>query len=122
MHNLQDSSENYLEAIYVLYHRKGHVRSIDIANFLNLSRPSVSKAMKKLEDEGHIVMEEDGSIRLTGTGRNIGEEINERHQLFKELFERIGVSPQTADDDACKVEHAISDETFECLKRYLAEK
>ncbi|WP_288554385.1 metal-dependent transcriptional regulator [uncultured Levyella sp.] len=118
MHNIHDSEENYLEAIVVLERELGTVRSIDVANHLDLSRASVSNAMKKLEQEGKVEMLEDGSLILTKKGRDIGVDIDERHQTLKDWFLHIGVSPATAEDDACKVEHAISKETFECLKHY----
>ena len=118
MHNIHDSEENYLEAIVVLERELGTVRSIDVANHLDLSRASVSNAMKKLEQEGKVEMLEDGSLILTKNGRDIGVDIDERHQTLKDWFLHIGVSPATAEDDACKVEHAISKETFECLKHY----
>lgn len=118
MHNIHDSEENYLEAIVVLERELGTVRSIDVANHLDLSRASVSNAMKKLEQEGKVEMLEDGSLILTKKGRDIGVDIDERHQTLKNWFLHIGVSPATAEDDACKVEHAISKETFECLKHY----
>lgn len=118
MHNIHDSEENYLEAIVVLERELGTVRSIDVANHLDLSRASVSNAMKKLEQEGKVEMLEDGSLILTKKGRDIGVDIDERHQTLKDWFLHIGVSPSTAEDDACKVEHAISKETFECLKHY----
>lgn len=118
MHNIHDSEENYLEAIVVLERELGTVRSIDVANHLDLSRASVSNAMKKLEQEGKVEMLEDGSLILTKKGRDIGVDIDERHQTLKKWFLHIGVSPATAEDDACKVEHAISKETFECLKHH----
>lgn len=118
MHNIHDSEENYLEAIVVLERELGTVRSIDVANHLDLSRASVSNAMKKLEQEGKVEMLEDGSLILTKKGRDIGVDIDERHQTLKNWFLHIGVSSATAEDDACKVEHAISKETFECLKHH----
>ncbi len=119
MHDLRDSSENYLEAIVVLKREKGHVRSIDIANHLDLSRPSVSKAMKKLEELGHIVMESDGEIVLTESGEHIGKEIDDRHQTLYRMLVKLGVSDDVAENDACKIEHALSQETFDRLKEVL---
>lgn len=121
MHDLRDSSENYLEAIVVLKREKGHVRSIDIANHLELSRPSVSKAMKKLEELGHIVMENDGEIVLLESGERIGREIDERHQILYRLLVKLGVSEENAENDACKIEHALSQETFDRLKQVFGE-
>lgn len=121
MHNIFDSSENYLEAIYVLGERKegknGQVHSIDLANFLDVSRASVSNAMKKLEEDGKVIMRHDGALELTEAGRAIGKEINDRHQTVRKVLIHIGVSPETADDDACKIEHALSQETFDCIKK-----
>ena len=113
--------ENYLEAIVVLKREKGHVRSIDIANHLELSRPSVSKAMKKLEELGHIVMESDGEIVLLESGERIGREIDERHQILYRLLVKLGVSEENAENDACKIEHALSQETFDRLKQVFGE-
>ena len=96
MHNIHDSEENYLEAIVVLERELGTVRSIDVANHLDLSRASVSNAMKKLEQEGKVEMLEDGSLILTKKGRDIGVDIDERHQTLKDWFLHIGVSPATA--------------------------
>ncbi|MDY3052389.1 MAG: metal-dependent transcriptional regulator [Ndongobacter sp.] len=118
MHNLKDSSENYLEAIYILTNTKGHVRSVDIANYLDLSRPSVSKAMKKLVEEGSIEMMENGQIILTPLGARVGEEINDRHQFLKRMLISVGVSEAVAEDDACKIEHAISRESLRQLKAH----
>lgn len=118
MHNIHDSEENYLEAIVVLERDLGVVRSIDVANHLELSRASVSNAIKKLEQEGRVTMEEDGSLLLTSSGRAIGEEIDLRHRTLKDWFLHVGVSPEVAENDACKVEHAISSETFACLRAY----
>ena len=121
MHNIQDSSENYLEAIYMLNKEHGTVRSIDIANHLSLSRPSVSKAMKKLEEEGHVIMHEDGELELTATGKKIGQQISERHVLLHKLLVKMGVPDHLAEEDACKLEHAMSQETSEHIKRYVQE-
>lgn len=118
MHNIHDSEENYLEAIVVLERDLGVVRSIDVANHLELSRASVSNAIKKLEQEGRVTMEEDGSLLLSSSGRAIGEEIDLRHRTLKDWFLHVGVSPEVAENDACKVEHAISSETFACLRGY----
>lgn len=118
MHNIHDSEENYLEAIVVLERDLGVVRSIDVANHLDLSRASVSNAIKKLEQEGRVTMEEDGSLLLSSSGRAIGEEIDLRHRTLRDWFLHVGISPEVAENDACKVEHAISAETFACLRTY----
>jgi Mn-dependent DtxR family transcriptional regulator len=118
---IYESAEDYLEAILIIHDRKGIVHSIDIANEKNFSKASVSIAMKKLRENGYIEMEPDGCITLLEPGRKIAEQIYERHRVLTELFTRIGVSRETAQEDACKVEHDLSVETFDCLKQ-LAEK
>ena len=111
-----ESAENYLEAIYVLTKEKGHVRAIDIVHHLGFSKPSVSIAMKQLETNGYIARSEEGHISLTDDGLEIAISVVERHDVLTKLFLAIGVSEETAKSDACKVEHHISQETFECLK------
>lgn len=117
--NLYESAENYLEAILMLERRNGTVRSIDIAGELHFSKPSVSVAMKKLRENGYIEMNADGLVSLLPPGREIAERIYERHQLLTECFVRLGVSRAVAAADACKVEHDLSDETFQKLKAYI---
>ena len=112
-----DSAENYLESILILKNEKGSVRAIDIVNYLGFSKPSVSIALKQLETNGFIIRDEDNHIFLTDSGKEIADSIYERHQLLSKLFVKIGVNEETAKDDACKVEHHISQETFECLKK-----
>lgn len=114
-----ESAENYLEAIHILKQQKGMVRAIDIVNYLGFSKPSVSIAMKQLEANGYITRDEDGHISLTDSGMQIATSIYERHDMLSELFMTVGVSEETAKDDACKVEHHISQETFECLRSHL---
>lgn len=111
-----ESAENYLEAIHVLTKEKRLVRAIDIVHYLGFSKPSVSIAMKQLETNGYINRDEDGHIFLTDEGLEIAVSVVERHELLTELFMAVGVSEETAKDDACKVEHHISQETFERLK------
>ncbi len=113
------SAEDYLESILSLRLRQGHVRSIDIANELNFSKPSVSVAMKKLRESGYIQMDPDGFIALTNEGETIAQRVFERHRLLTDLFVRLGVDPETATADACKVEHDLSDETFRCIKAHI---
>ncbi|MDO4745093.1 MAG: metal-dependent transcriptional regulator [Bacillota bacterium] len=112
-----ESAENYMEAIHILNKEKGQVRAIDIAHYLNFSKPSVSIAMKQLEQNGYIKRDADGHISLTAEGENVAVSIFKRHKLLTDLFLAIGVSEETAKDDACKVEHHISQETFECLQK-----
>ena len=113
-----ESAENYLEAILVLRQEKGTVRSIDIVNYLGFSKPSVSIAMKQLEQNGYINRDDDGHITLTDEGKAIANRIYERHELLTKHFVSIGVSAETAKEDACRVEHYISQETFEALKKH----
>jgi len=115
---LQESGEMYLEAILVLSKKMGHVRSIDVSEYLGYSKPSVSRAVGLLKSGGYLIVEDDGGLTLTDSGRQIGEMIYERHTLLTELLVKIGVSEETAAADACKLEHAISDESFQAIKRY----
>ena len=112
------SAEDYLEAILSLRIRSGSVRSIDIANELNYSKPSVSVAMKKLRESGYIQMDADGSITLLPEGEEIAQRVYERHQLLTDFFIRLGVNPEVAAADACKVEHDLSEETFQKIKEH----
>ena len=116
---IKESAENYLEAILMIKKKKGNVRSIDIANQLNFTKPSVSVAMKAFREEEYITMDSDGSINLTEKGRKIAEGIYERHEIIAKALIALGVSEKTAYEDSCKVEHDISDETFEKLKEHL---
>ena len=112
------SAENYLEAILSLREQHGTVRSIDIANELRFSKPSVSVAMKKLRESGYIEMDKDGLISLLPAGEEIAVRILERHQLLTRFFIRLGVSPEVAAADACKIEHDLSEETFQKIKEH----
>lgn len=116
---IQESAENYLEAILMIKKKKGYVRSIDVVNKLNVTKPSVSVAMKNFREEGYVVMDEDGEINLTQRGQEIAERIYERHQLIAEALMAIGVDEITAYEDSCKIEHDISDITVEKLKNFL---
>lgn len=118
--SVHESGEMYLEAIHVLSKTNGYVRSIDVSEYLGYSKPSVSRAMGILRNGGYITMDKDGGITLTDTGREIAEKIYARHTLLTKLLIHIGVSEETASEDACKLEHAISDESFEALKKYVA--
>lgn len=113
------SAEDYLETILTLRMQQGQVRSVDIANELNFSKPSVSVAMKKLRENGYIKMDEDGHITLLPEGEEIAQRIYERHNLLTSFFVSIGVDPQVASADACKVEHDLSEETFWKIKEYV---
>ena len=116
---IQESGEMYLETIYVLLKANGHVRSVDVAEHMGYSKPSVSRAMGLLKNAGYIEMAKDGTITLTDSGLAIAKKIFERHTLMSQLLIRLGVSPEVAAEDACKLEHAISDESFEALKNHL---
>lgn len=119
--SVHESGEMYLEAILVLAKKNGFVRSIDISEYLGYSKPSVSRAVGILKKGDYILVEKDGSITLTETGRTIAEKIFERHTVLSRLLIKLGVSEETATADACKMEHAISDESFEAIKRYTAD-
>ena len=116
---IQESAENYLETILILNERKGEVRSIDIVNELNFSKPSVSIAMKNLRENGYINMNPDGYITLTDKGAAIANKIYERHTLLSEFLIKIGVNKKTAAEDACRIEHIISEETFDAIKKHI---
>ena len=113
-----ESREDYLEAILVLQNEKGAVRSIDIAAKLGFTKPSVSIAMKNLRENGYVEMDHDGFLSLTEKGRAIAEMIYERHTLISQWLTRLGVDPKVAAEDACRMEHVISAETFEALKKH----
>lgn len=117
--NIHASAENYLEAILALQQEHGSVRSIDVARRLDYSRPSVSRAMSLLRDNGLITMDSDGALALTDAGRVIAERIYERHRVLTRWLEAIGVSAETAAVDACRIEHDLSSETFERVKAFL---
>lgn len=115
---IHESAENYLETILVLQQRKGSVRSIDIANELEFSKPSVSVAMKNLRLNGYIEVDAGGQIRLLPEGRQIAEAVLEKHRLMTRFLMALGVSEEVAAEDACRIEHVLSDESFEAIKRH----
>ncbi|MBR2596822.1 MAG: metal-dependent transcriptional regulator [Solobacterium sp.] len=117
---IYQSAEDYLETILFLQEKNGYVRSVDIAQDRGLSKPSVSVAMKKLRENGYIQMDRDGSIKLLEPGYEIARRTAERHHLLTTLFIAIGVDPETAEDDACKIEHDLSSETFDRIKDYVS--
>lgn len=119
---IQESAENYLETIFVLQNRKGYVRSIDIANELEFSKPSVSVAMKHLRENGYISMDAEGYITLLDQGREIAERIYERHTFLSDWLIALGVDPTVAAEDACRIEHVISSESFEAIKAHVNHK
>jgi Mn-dependent DtxR family transcriptional regulator len=115
--NIYESAEDYLERILILQEEKGEVRSIDIAHDMGYSKPSISIAMKKLKEAGLIDIDEHGFITLTKEGHVIADRVYERHTVLKKILINIGVDPKQAEKDACKVEHVISEETFEAIKK-----
>ena len=118
---VHESGEMYLEAILVLSEKNGFVRSIDVSEYLGYSKPSVSRAMGILRTGEYITVDKDGAITLTDSGREIAEKIYERHRVLTQLLLRMGVREETASADACKMEHAISDESFEAIKRWASQ-
>ena len=116
---IQESAENYLETILLLQQRKGSVRSIDIANELEFSKPSVSVAMKNLRLNGYIEMDSVGLIRLLPPGLANAEAVLEKHRLMTAFLIGLGVSPDVAAEDACRIEHVLSDESFEAIKNHV---
>ena len=123
--NIYESAEDYLEAILILRERQGTVRSIDVVHQLELTKPSVSVAMKRFRENGYIEMDTDGFITLLPPGEEIAQRIYSRHKLLTEILIQIGVNEETASADACKIEHDLSEETFariqECVSRYRKE-
>ena len=117
--HLQESGEMYLETIYVLSKNKATVRSLDVAEHMNYSKPSVSRAIGLLKNGGYVEVEPSGNLKLTDIGREVAEKIYARHDLLKTLLMRMGVDEETAVEDACKMEHVISDESFEAIKKYV---
>ena len=116
---IRESGEDYLESILMLCRQHGSARSVDIAARLGVSKPSVSFAMKKLRESGHILMGDDNRITLTPEGEAIACRVLERHTLLCTMLMRLGVSEETARADACKIEHDLSDETFDAIRRHL---
>lgn len=114
--NIRESAENYLETILIINERKGSVRSIDIANELSFSKPSVSVAMKNLRENGYINVDDSGFITLTESGFAIADKMYERHRTISDYFILLGVEPETAVKDACRIEHIISAESFNAIK------
>lgn len=116
---LQESGQMYLESIYVLSKKLNGVRSIDISEYMGYSKPSVSRAVSLLKSGGYIVMDEENFITLTDSGLEIAEKIYQRHTLLSDLLIRLGVPAEIAAEDACRMEHTISDETFEAIRKHV---
>ena len=115
---ITEATENYMEAKLILEKRNGAVRPVDVANFLGFSKPTISQYMKNYVSQGLVEIGGDGHIRLTASGREIAEHIYERHQVIAAIFMALGVPEETALEDACKVEHDLSDVTFQCMKAH----
>lgn len=116
---IQKSAEDYLESMLMLKERRGYVRSIDVANELGVTKPSVSYATKRLKENGYILIDESGHITLTEAGHEIAARIYERHRVLTEFLTKIGVDPALAAEDACKIEHDMCDETFQKIKSHV---
>ena len=116
---LQESGEMYLEAIYVLSLKKGFVRSVDVSEYRNYSKPSVSRGIGLLKDGGYVLMDRDGGLTLTEAGRAAAEKIYNRHTTLTKFLSLLGVDEAIAEDDACRIEHVISDESFFAVKNHL---
>lgn len=120
--HLQESGEMYLETILVLSRKTGAVRSIDVGEYMGYSKPSVSRAIGLLKNGGYVTVSSEGFLQLTESGLEVAEKIYERHKALTEFLMRIGVDEKTASEDACKIEHDISDISFEAIKRYASQK
>ena len=117
--HLQESGEMYLETIYILSKRSVAVRSLDVAEYMNFSKPSVSRAVGLLKSGGYVLMDKDGFLTLTDAGQEVAEKIYERHTLLTSFLVRLGVDETVAAEDACKMEHVISDESFAAIKNHV---
>ena len=122
MLKIQESAENYLEAILKLNKERPEVHAIDIAAYLEFSKPSVSIAMKKLREAGYILVDENGHITLTEAGNEIAERIYERHTFLVQWLKSLGVSPEIAAEDACRMEHVLSNESFEAIRQFVSQR
>ena len=118
--SLQESGEMYLETVLVLSKQKGNVRAIDVCEYMGYSKPSVSRAVGLLKSGGYLTVDADGSLNLTDLGREVAEKIYERHTILTNFFVSLGVPREIASDDACRIEHHISDETFKAIKRHIS--
>ena len=114
---IQKSAEDYLETMLMLQEERGYIRSIDVADHMGVTKPSVSYAVKRLRENGYITMDPEGPLHLTETGLAIAKRIFERHELLIRVLTALGVSPETARADACKIEHDLSDETFDAIRK-----
>ena len=119
---IYESGEMYLETIHVLLKKNSAVRSVDISEHMGYSKPSVSRAVGLLKKDGYILVDKDGYITLTDAGRQVADKIYERLTILSQMLIRLGVSPEVAAEDACRLEHAISDESFEAIKKHITNK
>ena len=117
--NNNQSAEDYLESILIIQERQGNARSIDVANELGVTKPSVSVAMKKLREQGMILFDDNGLIQFTDEGRKLAKKVYDKHKLLTKALIAIGVSKKTAAADACLIEHVISDSTYKCIKAFV---
>ena len=117
--NLQESGQMYLETIYILTSQRNDVRSIDVCEYMGYSKPSVSRAVNLLKNGGFLKVDEDGYLSLTEEGREVAEKMYERHEVLTAFLVSLGVDAETAAEDACKVEHVISDASFEAIKKHI---
>ena len=117
---LHESAEMYLETIYLLSQQRQAVRSIDVAEHMGYSKPSISRAIGLLKQGGYVTVDNDGFLQLTDAGLETARKVFERHTILSRFLISLGVSPETASDDACKIEHVISDETFEAIKHHMS--
>jgi Mn-dependent DtxR family transcriptional regulator len=119
--HLQESGQMYLETIYILTSKRSDVRSIDVCEYMGYSKPSVSRAVNLLKNGGFLLVDKDGYLTLTEEGREVAEKMYERHKVLTDLLMKLGVDEETAVEDACKMEHVISDTSFEAIKKYFSE-
>ncbi|MGN1015969.1 MAG: metal-dependent transcriptional regulator [Faecousia sp.] len=117
--NLQESGEMYLETIYILSKERPYVRAIDVGEYMGYSKPSVSRAMGLLKESGYVVADKNGFLTLTELGRETASKIYERHTVLRDMLLRLGVDEQTASTDACRIEHVISDTSFQAIQKHL---
>lgn len=120
--NIHESGEMYLETIYILSKKSNAVRSIDVCEYMGYSKPSVSRAMSILKQGGYVSVDNDGHLSLTDIGLEIAEKIYERHNILTKILTALGVDEATAADDACRIEHVISEESFNAMKKHLLDK
>lgn len=120
--SVHQSGEDYLEAVLMLHEQNGHAKAVEIANMLHVSKPSVSVAIRRLREDGCVTVADDGNILLTHEGRRIAVRIYDRHKVLTALLVKLGVSAEVAAEDACRVEHVISDESFAAICRFLGNK